>query len=1005
MMRYSLSILFFALVSLPQSFAIGGPTCLSFTSTQYAIATESNPATIWIDSSDWPGVHRAALDLQNDLEKVTGKRPSILNITLSSNSPTISDLNRQTGSRSSSSSIPIIIGTLGRSNLINLAQQSSTNLKPKLTAIQGKWEAGVSEVIKNPISGVTAAYVIVGADKRGTIYGIYDFLEQAGVSPWYWWADVPYKPHSKIYALPNASCSHGSPSVKYRGIFLNDEQPALTDWVIEKFSNGTSASRPPFNRFFYSKVFELLLRLKANYLWPTMWNSAFGVDDPLNQFTADYYGIVMSTSHQEPMLRSSPVEWYQFGSGQWNWDHNRENLTKFWTDGVKRGSPYESVYTLGMRGTGDLPLDESGNIDLLQRVVAGQREIITSVFNKNASEVPQVWCLYKEVQGYYERGMRVPDDVTLLWTDDNWGNIRRLPTAEERSRSGGSGVYYHFDYVGDPRDYKWGNSHSLSKFHHQLELAKNYGADRIWIVNVGDLKPHEISIDFFMTYAWNTTLWTKNDLDKYRKQWALREFGSDSLASGIADIVKRYSLLNIRAKPELINSTMYSLTSYREAEGVMKEWDTLVAQSTEVTKKLSSDYYAAYFQLVHWPVIAGRTTQAMYIDAGYNQLYASQARSQTNVKADSVEKLFEYDADIRDQYHALLNGKWNHMASQTHLGYYYWQQPMLDTMPSITRVQKRQVALPGPMRLTIEDSKGAWPGDNSNQCAQGYNCPPPTVMPLTPFSPSQSRYFEVSAGGPQAFSWTAAANVGWLRLSQTSGNIQDASSGQRVSMSVDWSAVAAGSAPTGVVTLKASSGQSTTVTLVANRTTVPSDYHGFVESEGLVSIQTEHYSRSTAVGGVSWEVLPDYGRNLSAVSPAIQVDSRWQAGAGPLLEYDFYSFNSKGGNITVTVYSAPTMNTYPGHPITYAIAVDGGAPITVQPMPADATNGNLPAAWKGFVAEEIVRTVTTHAANPGKHTLKLYATEVGFVTEKIVIETAAGATQYSYLGPWESVIV
>ncbi|KAG8782568.1 hypothetical protein FRC15_006760 [Serendipita sp. 397] len=873
MMRYSLSILFFALVSLPQSFAIGGPTCLSFTSTQYAIATESNPATIWIDSSDWPGVHRAALDLQNDLEKVTGKRPSILNITLSSNSPTISDLNRQTGSRSSSSSIPIIIGTLGRSNLINLAQQSSTNLKPKLTAIQGKWEAGVSEVIKNPISGVTAAYVIVGADKRGTIYGIYDFLEQAGVSPWYWWADVPYKPHSKIYALPNASCSHGSPSVKYRGIFLNDEQPALTDWVIEKFSNGTSASRPPFNRFFYSKVFELLLRLKANYLWPTMWNSAFGVDDPLNQFTADYYGIVMSTSHQEPMLRSSPVEWYQFGSGQWNWDHNRENLTKFWTDGVKRGSPYESVYTLGMRGTGDLPLDESGNIDLLQRVVAGQREIITSVFNKNASEVPQVWCLYKEVQGYYERGMRVPDDVTLLWTDDNWGNIRRLPTAEERSRSGGSGVYYHFDYVGDPRDYKWGNSHSLSKFHHQLELAKNYGADRIWIVNVGDLKPHEISIDFFMTYAWNTTLWTKNDLDKYRKQWALREFGSDSLASGIADIVKRYSLLNIRAKPELINSTMYSLTSYREAEGVMKEWDTLVAQSTEVTKKLSSDYYAAYFQLVHWPVIAGRTTQAMYIDAGYNQL------------------------------------------------------------------------------------------------------------------------------------WTAAANVGWLRLSQTSGNIQDASSGQRVSMSVDWSAVAAGSAPTGVVTLKASSGQSTTVTLVANRTTVPSEYHGFVESEGLVSIQTEHYSRSTAVGGVSWEVLPDYGRNLSAVSPAIQVDSRWQAGAGPLLEYDFYSFNSKGGNITVTVYSAPTMNTYPGHPITYAIAVDGGAPITVQPMPADATNGNLPAAWKGFVAEEIVRTVTTHAANPGKHTLKLYATEVGFVTEKIVIETAAGATQYSYLGPWESVIV
>lgn len=993
-----LSILFAALAPLPSVLALGGPTCLSFKSTQYAITTNSQAATIWIDSSDWPGVHRAAIDLQNDLEKVTGKRPVILNVTMSA---TTSNSNLD----AASNTIPIIIGTVGKSNLVSFASQSSTTLKNKVAAIQGKWEAGISEVVKNPMAGVTAGYVIFGSDKRGTIYGIYDFLEQAGVSPWYWWSDVPYKNHSAIYAFPNVTCSHGEPSVKYRGIFINDEQPALTDWVIEKFSNGTVANRPPFNRFMYSKVFELLLRLKANYLWPAMWNSAFGVDDPLNQFTADYYGIVMGTSHQEPMLRSSPVEWNQFGSGQWNWDANQANLAKFWTDGVKRGAPYESIYTLGMRGTGDLPVDETGNIDLLQRVVAAQRDIISNVFNKSASTVPQMWCLYKEVQGYYQRGMRVPDDVILLWTDDNWGNIRRLPAHDERNRTGGAGVYYHFDYVGSPRDNKWGSAHNLPKFHHQLGLAKKYGADKIWIVNVGDIKPHEISLDFFMTYAWNTTIWSKDDLDKYRKSWALREFGSDSLAPTIADLVKRFSHLNSRAKVELYNSTMYSLTSYREAEGVMGEWDALVSSSNQVSSQLPAVYQPAYFQLVHHPIIAGRNTQALYIDAGYNQLYASQARSQTNQKADAVEANFEYDEDIRDQYHGLLNGKWNHMMSQTHLGYFYWQQPMLNSMPSITRVQKRQTALPGPMRITVEDSKGAWPGDNSNQCSQGYNCPPPNVPALTPYSPIQNRYIEISAGGPTPYTWTASSNVGWLKLNQTSGSIPDAYAGQRVLLSVNWSAVPVGTSPTGVVTIKSNGGQSVTVSMIADYKTVPSGFSGFVESGGIVSIQTEHYSRSTAVGGVSWEVLPQYGRNLSAVSPAISVDARWAPGAGPVLEYDFYTYNSVNGNITVTVYSAPTLNTAPGYPITYAIAVDNNTPITVQPMPLETDRGDLPSIWSVVVAEEVIRTTTSHKAAPGKHTLKLFATEIGFVTEKIVIETVSGSVAYSCLGPPESVKV
>lgn len=331
---------------------------------------------------------------------------------------------------------------------------------------------------------------------------------------------------------------------------------------------------------------------------------------------------------------------------------------------------------------------------------------------------------------------------------------------------------------------------------------------------------------------------------------------------------------------------------------------------------------------------------------------------------------------------------------------------MMDTMPSITRVQKRQTALPGPMRLNVEGSAGAWPGDNSNQCSQGYNCPPPSVPPITPYSPIQSRYFEISAGGPTAFDWTATVTgAPWLHLSETGGHISDPSTVQRVYMTVDWSAVPKGTAQTATIALKPSTGQSTSVTIIANSVVVPGDFHGFVEDNGVVSIQTEHWSRETAVDGVHWEVLPGYGKNLSAISPQIVVDSRWAAGSGPSVEYDFYTFNSKGGNVTVTVFSSPSLNTYPGHPLMYGVAVDSGAPIAIQPIPVDTPTGGFPAMWNGIVPEEIVRTYTTHVAGPGKHTLKLYAMEIGFVTEKVVIETATGAVPYSYLGPPESIVV
>ena len=396
------------------------------TAGSFCIADHGRSASLYVDPNDYLGVVRATGDLQSDIARVTSIHPAIARDQTS------------IGSRA------IIIGTIGKSPLIDLLIRTG---KINTAYIVGKWESFLIQVVPKPFPGVANALVIAGSDKRGTIFGVYDVSEQIGVSPWYWWADVPVQHHDGLY-VKAGEYVQGPPAVKYRGIFLNDEAPSLTGWVNEKF--GT------YNHQFYEKVFELLLRLKANYLWPAMWNNAFNEDDPLNPKLADDYGIVMGTSHHEPMLRAQQ-EWKRHGTGPWDFSANSDTLLEFWDEGIERNKNYESIVTLGMRGDGDLPMSESANVALLEKIVDQQRKILATRINQDVSAVPQDWALYKEVQEYYEKGMRVPDDVTLLWCDDNWGNIRRLPTTEERKRLGGAGIYYHFDYVGDPRSYKWLN--------------------------------------------------------------------------------------------------------------------------------------------------------------------------------------------------------------------------------------------------------------------------------------------------------------------------------------------------------------------------------------------------------------------------------------------------------------------------------------------------------------------------------------------------------------------
>lgn len=500
------------------------------------VAEDRTPAPLRYDPDDFEGVIRAIGDLQSDIDTVTGVQPELV-------------------ASGSSSDHEIIIGTLGKSKLIDrLVAQGKLDDKD----LKGKWESFVITTVENPRPGVEQALVVAGSDMRGTIYGIYEISRQLGVSPWYWWADVPVRQRPSAYASAGYYAS-GEPAVKYRGIFINDEEPAFGGWAREKFGG--------INSEMYAHVFELLLRLRANYLWPAMWGKAFNEDDPKNPKLADKYGIVMGTSHHEPMMRAQ-AEWNahkdEYGNGEWNYLTNEEGLKQFWRDGFKRNHEYRNLVTLGMRGNGDMAMEGTGslqkNIELMEQIIADQREIIEDVTGKPASETPQVWALYKEVLKYYKNGMEVPDDVIILFADDNWGDVRYLPDPDKPKHPGGYGMYYHVDYHGAPRSYEWLNMNQLPHMWEQLQLTYDYGVKKVWILNVGDIKPMEYPMTFFLDMAWNPDSFNAHNLKEYTRKFLREKVGADAVKEA-ADILTTSTKYNSRVTAEMLDANTYNLES------------------------------------------------------------------------------------------------------------------------------------------------------------------------------------------------------------------------------------------------------------------------------------------------------------------------------------------------------------------------------------------------------------------------------------------------------------
>ena len=598
----------------------------------FVIADGEKVAPVVVSEDDWPGVARAAGDLCDDVERVVGQRPTLSH--------------RLDGDGC------IVVGTIGDSPLVDSLIQIG---KLDVTAVKGQWESYVIEQVDGNL-------VIAGSDRRGTIYGIYTISEHIGVSPWYWWADVPVA-HKDRLTYDERRMVQPSPKVKYRGIFINDEWPSFGTWATNHFGG--------INAEMYGRMFELLLRLKANYLWPAMWNSRFNEDDPLSPEVADRYGIVMGTSHHEPMMRAHREYVLRKDSiGAWDYATNKANLDRFFEEGLKRNKQYDNLITIGMRGDGDVAMgkgDDEENMKVLRSVVDGQREIIERVYGCPAHEVPQLWAIFTEVQRYYDAGFTVPDDVTLLFCDNNWGYVRRTGPEKERQRKGGMGLYYHIDMNGGPWNDRWVNTTTVAKMREQLNLAYQTGIDRIWIVNVGDLKPKEMPIDFIMHYAWDPDAIGPADCDAWMNAWATRIFGSDH-AEEIAQIVTEYSKMNLERKPEVQRVGIYSAQT-GEAQRMMQQWDLLEQQTLALSRQMPEEAADAFYQLVEYPAVAS---------AGVAKIYLAATLGDTAM----MQQLFERDSLMAQKYNEeTAGGKWKGMMLDKHIGYRHWFMPDRNVLP------------------------------------------------------------------------------------------------------------------------------------------------------------------------------------------------------------------------------------------------------------------------------------------------------------------------------------
>lgn len=914
----------------------------------------------------------------------------------------------------------VVAATVGKSAYLEQLDQEG---KIDLSKITGKREVYSFQVIEE---GEHHTLVIAGSDKRGTIYGLFHLSELAGVSPWVYFADVmPAKKESFVVTEQENMISK-EPSVKYRGFFINDEWPSFGNWTFRHF-NG-------FKVEMYDHVFELLLRLKGNYLWPAMWTSSFSLDGPgmANAELADEYGIVMSNSHHEPCLRHSE-EWDKvkgddtpYGTA-WNFDRNKEGLTNYWRDGLKRNGKLENIITMGMRGERDSEIlghtaTLKENIDYLKEVITTQNALIKECVNEDLDQVPRMLALYKEVEAYFygdedTAGLKdwpELDGVTFMLCEDNFGNMRTLPEKERKDRKGGWGMYYHFDYHGDPVSYEWVNSTYLPKVWEQMTMAYEFGIRDIWIVNVGDLKPQELPLSYFMDLAYDFDKWGTNAINQtqqYTRDWVTQQFAaafSEQECDTIFYLLEEYTRLNSIRKPEALYTDTYHPVHYGESERILRKAESLIYYAQELLETLEKKCgehikkdaaYASFYELVYYPVVASMNLLQLQLYAGKNEWYAKQGRIIANDYADKMTECIEKDAKLQEMYHQVADGKWDGMMMSEHIGFVHWNDEEC-------RYPIRHYIEPSKKpRMIVAPTKGMMStmgGDWTRKTLRIYDFLKPRC---------EKTSIDIANGGRQKFTYEISCDADWLQISNKNGEVEKQ---ERIELSIDRQKVAELCKSKNVDILDAkmkvaSAFSHVIVEIYAKAEACEEEIKVAVLPEELAKwerqddlglvICAQNYVRKEDSEVGRFELLQPYGKYDTAVK-AFPITETFTPGENaPALTYEFVL--PEDGEYEVTFQTAPSNPISKKNQLRFGVQWNQEEVSVVNTVDEKTYRGGERAceAWANGVLDNIHELQVCKYGQKGKNELTVYACDPAFVLERILIKKAGIPWKKGYMGP------
>ena len=971
-----------ALLCLAAAFPLRAQVSLSETSSGrnvFPLSTKTC-AAIMYDATSEPSVVGTAVGLlASDIEKVTGKCPSV-----SGN-----------GSVPESCRYAVIAGTLGHSSLIDALVRER---KIDVSSISGDWERYAVRLVEAPLKGVRRALVVVGSDRRGTAYGLLSLSRVIGVNPWYWWMDAPVEHRNSICLSVNAYDA-ATPSVKYRGIFINDEDWGLLRWAKRNFEKELGNIGPKT----YEKVCELLLRLNANMLAPAMHEASTAFYQiPQNKEIADKYGIIITASHCEPLLLNTASEWHKDRYGDWNYNTNSERIDSVLNARVVETSPYENAYVIALRGLHDRAMSGAENLDsrksTVQRALLNQRKILSDVLGKDASEIPQFFTPYKEVLDVYNQGLELPDDVTIVWPDDNYGYMKRLSGPKEQLRSGRSGVYYHSSYLGRPHDYLWMNTTSPTLMYEELRKAYDSTADRYWLLNSGDIKSCEFAVDFFLSMAYDIDSFSYERAASYRSEWLCGMLGEKNRDAYRSIFDEFYHQAFIR-KPEFMGwgyqwttdkhgnerntDTDFSFANYREAERRLEAYRKISSETEALMAQLPSSHIPCFYQSVYYPVKACELMSRMVLSGQKNRWYALQQRTAATAAADEAIRCHDSLRVITEGYNSLLDGKWNHVMTMGQgFAASYFKKPVL-----------REVKLsPAPELGVMVENEGSLNGVSSYHLLPAFN------------GYFRCAYFiDIFNRGKGQLSWTAETDKEWILLSRTSGKTADE---DRIMVSVDWNNVPVGDKIAGTVTIKDGSGVQENVLVSVFNPSSPTreDLNGiYVQHNGYVSIDAAGYHRKRENDAIRIIDIPNLGIENKAVQfgNPMMPKQNTRNGDVPCVEYDFYTFEQ--GSVDVYTYVLPTFvlsadRGYSGHEATnietqYGVCIDDGP--VMNPSTSSVEYAQI--WYESCLKNCRVNKTTLHINEPGRHSIRILCGDAGTVLQKIVLDF--GGLKRSYLGP------